>query len=41
MQPGTYVALCYMPDRESGWPHAFLGMVGLFTVGAGAGTPAP
>ena len=39
-EPGTYVALCFMPDRETGTPHAFLGMVGVFTVGDGAGTPA-
>ena len=39
--PGTYVALCFMPDRETGTPHAFLGMVGVFTVGEGTGTPTP
>ena len=36
-QPGTYVALCFVPDRESGMPHALMGMVGIFTVGE-AGT---
>lgn len=40
-KPGTYVALCYMPDRVTGMPHAFLGMVGTFTVVASAGTSAP
>ena len=43
LAPGTYVAICFIPDPESGAPHAALGMVSIFTVGEGAapgGTPA-
>jgi hypothetical protein len=32
LQPGTYVALCFIPDRETGTPHVMLGMVEVFTV---------
>lgn len=34
LAPGTYVALCFFPDPESGMPHAALGMVQLITVPA-------
>ncbi len=34
LAPGTYVALCFFPDPETGMPHAALGMVQLFTVPA-------
>jgi hypothetical protein len=40
---GTYLALCFVPDQQTGAPHALLGMAQLFTVGgvdAGAATPA-
>jgi plastocyanin len=36
LQPGYYVAICYIPDKESHQPHAALGMVSVFTVGGGA-----
>ena len=38
LAPGTYVALCFVPNRETGLPHAAMGMVQLFTV-ADAGAP--
>ena len=41
LEPGTYVALCFVPDPATGMPHAAMGMVAVFTVGEGAGTPAP
>ena len=34
LEPGTYVALCFMPDYETGMPHVALGMVDGFTVAA-------
>lgn len=34
LEPGTYEALCFVPDPESGMPHAFMGMHTLFTVDA-------
>ena len=34
LEPGTYVALCYVPDPESGQPHLALGMVASFMVEA-------
>ena len=40
LAPGSYVALCFVPDRETGMPHAAMGMVGVFTVGDG-GTATP
>jgi hypothetical protein len=40
LQPGTYVALCFIPDEAPGAPHALLGMIQVFTVGDGAATPA-
>jgi hypothetical protein len=39
LAPGTYVALCFVPDRETGMPHAAMGMVAVVTVGE-PGTPA-
>jgi LPXTG-motif cell wall-anchored protein len=41
LQPGTYVAICEVPDSRTGKSHAELGMVYQFTVaGAAAGSPA-
>jgi hypothetical protein len=37
LTPGTYAALCFVPDRETGMPHAAMGMVAVFQVGE-AGT---
>jgi plastocyanin len=37
LQPGYYIALCFIPDRETHEPHALLGMVSIFTVGEVAG----
>ena len=43
LEPGTYVALCYVFDPGTGMPHAAMGMAAVFTVGDGgtptAGTP--
>ena len=38
LEPGTYVAFCFVSDRETGMPHAAMGMVEVFTVAA-PGTP--
>lgn len=35
LQPGTYVALCFVPDQETGMPHAAMGMITVFTVEEG------
>jgi hypothetical protein len=32
LEPGAYVAVCFMPDRESGMPHALKGMVVVFEI---------
>lgn len=32
LSPGTYAAICFIPDADSGMPHAALGMVDVFTV---------
>jgi hypothetical protein len=32
LQPGTYAALCFFPDEQTGIPHAMEGMVHVFTV---------
>jgi hypothetical protein len=32
LEPGTYVAICHIPDPASGEPHSMLGMVQTFTV---------
>ncbi|HEV2122079.1 MAG TPA: hypothetical protein VGW38_04795 [Chloroflexota bacterium] len=34
LEPGHYVAVCFLPEKESGEPHAFKGMVTTFSVGA-------
>jgi hypothetical protein len=39
LEPGTYVALCFVFDPETGMTHAAMGMVAVFTVGAGTATP--
>lgn len=31
-EPGAYAGFCFVPDTESGIPHAFMGMYMLFTV---------
>jgi hypothetical protein len=40
LAPGTYIALCFVPDEATGAPHALMGMVQVFTVGEGMATPA-
>lgn len=32
LAPGTYAALCFVPDIKTGMPHAFMGMITVFTV---------
>jgi hypothetical protein len=32
LEPGEYVAICFVPDPESGLPHFALGMLMPFTV---------
>lgn len=32
LEPGVYGALCFVPDTESGTPHAFMGMYTFFTI---------
>ena len=32
LDPGTYVAVCFVPDKGTGQPHALMGMVQVFTV---------
>lgn len=32
LEPGAYVAVCFMPDKETGMPHAMKGMVVVFEV---------
>jgi hypothetical protein len=39
--PGTYGALCFVFDPETGMPHVAMGMVGVFTVSEGTATPVP
>jgi hypothetical protein len=41
LEPGTYVALCFVFDPETGLPHVALGMVAVFTVAEGTATPVP
>lgn len=36
LQAGTYVALCFVFDPETGMPHAMMGMIDVFTVGEDA-----
>lgn len=33
LEPGTYVALCFVPDQETDMPHVLMGMAAVFTVG--------
>src|SRR5215207_10065089 len=39
LEPGTYVALCFVFEPETGMTHAAMGMVAVFTVGEDAATP--
>jgi len=39
LEAGTYILVCFVPDIESGLPHAYHGMYQVFTVGD-QGTPA-
>ena len=32
LAPGTYAAVCFIPDQDTGMPHVMLGMVEIFTV---------
>lgn len=32
LESGTYAALCFVPDINTGMPHAFMGMITVFTV---------
>ncbi len=32
LAPGTYAAVCFVPDLEAGMPHAAMGMITVFTV---------
>ena len=32
LQPGNYVAVCFVPDAKTGKPHYMLGMISSFTV---------
>jgi len=41
LAPGTYIALCFVPDPETFVPHAAMGMVAVFTVGESTATPVP
>ncbi|HWV23507.1 MAG TPA: hypothetical protein VNZ58_04910 [Thermomicrobiales bacterium] len=34
LEPGTYAGLCFFPDKETGMPHAYMGMYNVFTVGS-------
>ncbi len=41
LSPGTYVALCFVPDPETMMPHVAMGMIAVFTIDdAGVATPA-
>ncbi len=39
LEPGTYIALCFVFDEETGMPHVAMGMVDVFTI-EDAATPA-
>lgn len=41
LEPGAYVAVCFMPDKEKGMPHALEGMVVVFEVPAEGQTVEP
>ncbi|MEZ4529990.1 MAG: hypothetical protein R2855_03080 [Thermomicrobiales bacterium] len=32
LAPGTYIAVCFIPDMATGMPHAMMGMAASFTV---------
>lgn len=32
LEPGTYAGLCFFPDKDTGMPHAYMGMYNIFTV---------
>ena len=32
LEPGTYGAFCFFPDKDTGMPHAYMGMYNIFTV---------
>ena len=34
LAPGTYAAICFVPDEKTGAPHAAMGMIQVFTVGS-------
>jgi len=40
LEPGTYVALCFVTDPQTHKIHAMEGMVSVFQVGEGSATPA-
>lgn len=39
LQPGNYVALCFIPDPQTGMPHFLMGMITEFHVGAAGAAP--
>jgi len=41
LDAGTYVALCFVTDPQTGKVHAMEGMVSVFQVGSGMATPTP
>jgi hypothetical protein len=41
LEPGAYVAVCFMPDKEDGAPHALKGMATIFEVPAEGQTVEP
>ncbi len=41
LQPGNYVAVCFLPDQATGKPHAALGMITPFRVTAAQQPPLP
>jgi hypothetical protein len=41
LEPGAYIALCFMPDRETGMPHVVKGMVTIFEIPAEGQTVEP
>ncbi len=34
LEPGSYAAFCWFPDKDTGMPHAYMGMFNVFTVDA-------
>jgi hypothetical protein len=41
LEPGAYVAVCFMPDKDTGMPHALKGMAVIFEVAAEGQTVDP